>query len=90
LTVAWQIASTGFRFPVLVRDKAGLGMKIPASITVDEVARIVGVGHKVDVINVMTQTELLHSWALGDLADYFRDKSARYVGGSVHHRRVCV
>ena len=50
------VQKTGFSHPVIVRERRGLGLRVPTSkFTVDEVRQCVGSSRMIDVIDVNTQ-----------------------------------
>ncbi|KAJ2726579.1 JmjC domain-containing histone demethylation protein 1 [Coemansia sp. Benny D115] len=65
--------------PFIVTDSKGLQMQMPDStMTVRDVAQIIGEGTPVSVMDVLTQEEL-SGWTLGDWAAYFHGADRRRV-----------
>ncbi|KAJ1642428.1 JmjC domain-containing histone demethylation protein 1 [Coemansia asiatica] len=65
--------------PFIVKNAQGLGMIMPdPSLTVKEIASIIGEDTPVSVMDVLTQEEL-KGWALGDWANYFHSDDRRRV-----------
>ncbi|KAH9951433.1 JmjC domain-containing histone demethylation protein 1 [Amylocystis lapponica] len=64
--------------PILIETPEGLGMKMPAkTLTVDDVAEVIGEDHPVEVIDVASQSNL-PGWTLGKWAEYYdQEPSAR-------------
>ena len=78
--------------PILITDcPASIGMTVPPSLTLDDVADRVGTAYPVHVLDVATQTEL-DGWTLGDLVEYFRTTSNHETNSnqsSQDHRDRC-
>ena len=69
VTLEWA-RRDGLFDPVLVPDKAGLGLEVPPpSFSVHDVAAALGSGHAVNVMDVASQGELA-GWTLGRWCDY--------------------
>lgn len=73
-----QITENGLDKPVLITDKDGLGLSVPASdFSISDVAAVVGGSHRVNVIDVASQLEL-GSWPLSDWAEYFENRTSAH------------
>lgn len=69
----------GLHRPVVVpagHDTEGLGMKLPTDLNVKQVAELVGLTEKVEVIDVPTQGGV-PGWTLGQWADYYDAENDR-------------
>ncbi|CCG80979.1 putative PHD finger and JmjC domain protein [Taphrina deformans PYCC 5710] len=68
------LEETGFTLPIVVHESNGLGLQIPADLSVDEVARLVGKDIPIEVMDVPTQGED-KGWTLGKWAAYYNEPS---------------
>ncbi|OBZ75769.1 JmjC domain-containing histone demethylation protein 1 [Grifola frondosa] len=70
--VEWlESDDSAMREPILVEKPDGLGMKMPpTSLTVDDVAELVGENSPVELIDVATQSNI-PGWTLGKWAEYY-------------------
>lgn len=67
----------GFKEPILIPSKEGLGLKMPSGLTVRAVAEAVGLDAKVPVLQVSDQSELVMT--MGNFAKYFESKDRKKI-----------
>jgi hypothetical protein len=67
----------GFKEPLIVQEKEGLGLKMPNGLTVRAVAESVGLETKVPVLQVSDQSELVMK--MGNFAKYFESKERKKI-----------
>ncbi|ELT93702.1 hypothetical protein CAPTEDRAFT_226024 [Capitella teleta] len=83
--------SNGFSTPLLVKDKTGLGMRVPSeNFTVNDVKQCVGSRRQLDVMDVSTQTAMemsMKEWVRYYTADE-RDRLLNVISLEFSHTRL--
>lgn len=73
LTDEWLFGDEGMREPFWIREPDGLEMRMPnRSISIKDIAQVVGPDRPLEVIDVASQSSLAH-WTLGQWAQYYED-----------------